>query len=88
MTVTVDAVVYWRISNPMISVTNVENASRSTQLLAQTTLRNILGTKTLGEILSDREHISAQMQVGGTRNTYRKPSINVLYILVIHIWCK
>ncbi len=63
VTVTVDAVVYWRTSNPMISVTNVENASRSTQLLAQTTLRNILGTKTLGEILSDRENISAQMQV-------------------------
>jgi len=62
VTVTVDAVVYWRISNPMISVTNVENASRSTQLLAQTTLRNCLGTKTLGEILSERENISFQMQ--------------------------
>jgi len=62
VTVTVDAVVYWRISNPMISVTNVENASRSTQLLAQTTLRNCMGTKTLSEILSDRENISYQMQ--------------------------
>jgi len=62
VTVTVDAVVYWRISNPMISVTNVENASRSTQLLAQTTLRNTMGTRTLSEILSDRENISMQMQ--------------------------
>ncbi len=64
VTVTVDAVVYWRTSNPMISVINVENASRSTQLLAQTTLRNTMGTKTLAEILSEREEISSQMQVG------------------------
>lgn len=67
MTVAVDAVVYYRISNPMISVINVENAARSTQLLAQTTLRNILGTKTLSEILTDRESISAMMQVSLSR---------------------
>lgn len=59
----VDAVVYYRINNPFISVVNVENASHSTRLLAQTTLRNILGTKTLAEILSDRETISNMMQV-------------------------
>jgi erythrocyte band 7 integral membrane protein len=41
-TVSVDAVVYFRIFNPIISVTNVENARYSTQLLAATTLRNIL----------------------------------------------
>lgn len=57
-----DAVVYSRISNSTISVTNVEDATRSTKLLAQTTLRNILGTKTLAEILSDRDTISLQMQ--------------------------
>uniref|UniRef100_A0A914C955 Band 7 domain-containing protein n=1 Tax=Acrobeloides nanus TaxID=290746 RepID=A0A914C955_9BILA len=62
VTVAVDAVVYFRISNATISVTNVEDASRSTKLLAQTTLRNILGTRTLAEMLSDREAISLQMQ--------------------------
>lgn len=46
-----DVVVYFRISNATISVTNVEDSSRSTKLLAQTTLRNILGTKTLAEML-------------------------------------
>lgn len=80
-TVSVDAVVYFRIFNPIISVTNVENSRYSTQLLAATTLRNILyvrgsssnrfelffifsyrGTKTLQEILSDRENISHSMQ--------------------------
>lgn len=63
VTVAVEAVVYFRISNATISVTNVEDSSRSTKLLAQTTLRNILGTKTLAEMLSDREQISLQIQV-------------------------
>ena len=36
---------------------------RTCRLLAQTTLRNILGTKNLHEILSDRESISGSMQV-------------------------
>ena len=59
----VDAVVFYRVSNATISVANVENAHHSTRLLAQTTLRNILGTKNLHEILSDRESISGSMQV-------------------------
>jgi len=62
VTVAVDAVVYYRINNPFISVVNVENASHSTRLLAQTTLRNILGTKTLSEILSERDSVSQMMQ--------------------------
>uniref|UniRef100_A0AC34QFL7 Band 7 domain-containing protein n=1 Tax=Panagrolaimus sp. JU765 TaxID=591449 RepID=A0AC34QFL7_9BILA len=62
VTVAVDVVVYIRISNATISVTNVEDALRSTKLLAQTTLRNILGTKTLAEMLSDRDAVSQLMQ--------------------------
>lgn len=63
MTVAVDAVVYFRISDPTMSVTNVEKVDQSTRLLAQTTLRNFLGTKNLSEILTDREEISKTMQV-------------------------
>jgi len=63
VTVAVDAVVYYRVSNATVSVTNVEDVNRSTRLLAQTTLRNVLGTKNLSEILSDRENISHFMQV-------------------------
>ena len=63
VTVAVDAVVYYRIQDATASVNNVENAPRSTQLLAATTLRNVLGTKNLSEILSDRESISEFMQV-------------------------
>ena len=64
MTIAVDAVVYFRIYNATMSITNVENANRSTRLLAQTTLRNVLGTKNLSEILSERDNISHVMQVG------------------------
>ncbi|XP_020632809.1 band 7 protein AGAP004871-like [Orbicella faveolata] len=63
VTVTVDAVVYFRIQNATVSVTNVSDAQGSTKLLAQTTLRNMIGTKNLSEILMDREGLSAQMQL-------------------------
>lgn len=63
MTVAVDAVVYYRIFDPIMSVCNVNDAFRSTQLLASTTLRNVLGTKAMSEVLSERESISQEMQV-------------------------
>ncbi|CAC5391338.1 STOM [Mytilus coruscus] len=62
VTVAVDAVVYSRIFDPTMSVCNVENAQYSTKLLAATTLRNVLGTKNMSELLSERETISEQMQ--------------------------
>jgi erythrocyte band 7 integral membrane protein len=42
VTVAVDAVVYFRIFNAVISITNVEDAAKSTKLLAATTLRNVI----------------------------------------------
>uniref|UniRef100_A0A1B6BXA4 Band 7 domain-containing protein n=1 Tax=Clastoptera arizonana TaxID=38151 RepID=A0A1B6BXA4_9HEMI len=62
VTVTVDAVVYYSISNPLSAVINITNCSHSTRLLAATTLRNVLGTRNLSEILSEREAISHTMQ--------------------------
>lgn len=62
VTVAVDAVIYARIFDATMSIINIENAHDSTKLLAATTLRNVMGTKTLSEILSDREHISNFMQ--------------------------
>ncbi|UJR32042.1 hypothetical protein I4U23_019510 [Adineta vaga] len=62
VTVSVDAVVYSRIVDPVTSVTKVNNVYSATQLLAQTTLRNMLGTKTLQDILSDREAIANLME--------------------------
>lgn len=62
VTVTVDAVVYYRVSDPTLSVNRVANAQYSTRLLAATTLRNTLGTHTLQEILGDKENIAHHMQ--------------------------
>ncbi|XP_041368259.1 mechanosensory protein 2-like isoform X1 [Gigantopelta aegis] len=62
VTVAVDAVVYYRVQNATMSITNVEDSNRSTRLLSATTLRNVLGTKNLAEILSERESISHLMQ--------------------------
>merc|ERR1712179_802398 len=59
VTVAVDAVVYYKIQNPMFATCNVVNAGMSTRLLASTTLRNTLGTKQLHEILSEREGIAS-----------------------------
>ncbi|GMT32585.1 hypothetical protein PFISCL1PPCAC_23882 [Pristionchus fissidentatus] len=59
VTVSVEAVIFFRINNPIISVTNVNDAQFSTKLLAQTTLRNVLGTKTLSEMLSERDAIAS-----------------------------
>ncbi len=62
VTITVDAVVFFRVFNPTASVVNVSNAFYSTQLLAATTLRNILGTKSLHEILREKDQIAHSMQ--------------------------
>ena len=57
VTVNVDAVVYYNIHDTLASVINVEDADKSTKQISATTLRSILGTRTLQEILSDREKI-------------------------------
>ncbi|XP_060799487.1 stomatin-like [Neoarius graeffei] len=63
VTVSVDGVVYFRVNDPILSVANVKNPDEATFLLAQTTLRNVLGTRNLSEVLSDREGISQSMQI-------------------------
>lgn len=63
VTVTVDAVLYFRIYNTVAAVINIQDVYHSTKLLCQTMLRNTLGTKTLSEMLSDRESISQHLQV-------------------------
>ena len=57
-----DAVVFYKISNPKYAVCSVENADNATQLLAQTSLRNCLGTRNLQEILQQRDDLSRELQ--------------------------
>ena len=62
VTVLVDAVVYYSVFDAMLAVCEVEMAGVSTRLLAATTLRNMMGTKTLEEILSQKEETAKVMK--------------------------
>src|SRR5437867_1642358 len=60
--VTVDAVVYFRVVEPEAAVVKVENFLKATSLIAQTTLRSVLGQAELDELLSHREKINVTLQ--------------------------
>jgi regulator of protease activity HflC (stomatin/prohibitin superfamily) len=60
--VTVDAVVYFRVVDPISSVVKVENYWKATSLIAQTTLRSVLGQAPLDDLLSQREAINLKLQ--------------------------
>ena len=63
VTVFVNAIMYYKVANATCAVANVSDYDGSARLLAATTLRNVLGTKNLGDILSERESIAKDMQV-------------------------
>ena len=63
MTVFVNAIMYYKVANATHAVSNVDDYSGSARLLAATTLRNVLGTMTLGDILCNREAIAKEMKV-------------------------
>jgi len=62
VTVFVNAIMYYKVANAIHAVANVDDYSGSARLLAATTLRNVLGTMNLGEILSQRESIAREMR--------------------------
>lgn len=62
VTVDVDAVLYYRIVEPINAVTKVENYMLATSMLAQTTLRDILGQIELDDLLSKREELNKKLQ--------------------------
>lgn len=62
LTVTVDAVMYLKVIDPIRSVTKVQNVTNSCKLLGATTLRNVLGTYNMADILSQRELINEKMK--------------------------
>ncbi|HEV2210297.1 MAG TPA: slipin family protein [Verrucomicrobiae bacterium] len=60
--VTVDAVVYFRVIDPIAAVVKVENFWKATSLIAQTTLRSVLGQGELDELLAHRDKINQTLQ--------------------------
>ena len=59
---TVDAVVYFRVVNPMDAVVKVENFWKATSLISQTTLRSVLGQSPLDDLLSQRDIVNQKLQ--------------------------
>jgi regulator of protease activity HflC (stomatin/prohibitin superfamily) len=62
VTVDVDAVVYFRITDPQKAVVEVQRYDVATSLLAQTTLRDVLGQESLDHLLSKREELNKSLQ--------------------------
>src|SRR5215213_10096590 len=60
--VSVDAVVYFRVMDPEAAIVKVEDFLRASSLIAQTTLRSVIGQSKLDELLSHREKINQQLQ--------------------------
>jgi regulator of protease activity HflC (stomatin/prohibitin superfamily) len=63
VTVKVNAVVYFRVVDPEDAVVKAVDFSRATSLVAQTTLRSILGQSDLDHLLSERDKINQSLQV-------------------------
>lgn len=61
VTVRVDAIVFYQVSNPLAAVCQNKDYNNSTKVLAGTMLRTVLGTRSLSEILADREAIAANL---------------------------
>ena len=68
---TVDAVVYFRVVDPSAAVVKVENYLRATSLIAQTTLRSVLGQSALDDLLAQRDVINQKLQ--GTIDRQTEP---------------
>jgi regulator of protease activity HflC (stomatin/prohibitin superfamily) len=62
VTVKVNAVVYFRVVEPVKAVNEVENYLLATSKLAQTTLRSVVGQVELDQVLSGRDTINHRLQ--------------------------
>jgi len=62
VTVTVDAVVYFRVVEPADAILKVLDYAKATYLLSQTTLRNVVGQSELDEVLAHRERLNDKIQ--------------------------
>jgi len=62
VTVDVDAVVYMRVNEPNNAVVKVNDYRLASSLLAQTTLRDLIGQTSFDDLLSRREEINKKMQ--------------------------
>ncbi len=69
VSVKVNAVVYFRVTDPAKAVIQVANPYEATSQLAQTTLRSVLGQHEMDEMLSQRDKLNADIQTILDQNT-------------------
>ncbi|MFW6184515.1 MAG: slipin family protein, partial [Chloroflexota bacterium] len=62
VTVRVNAVVYFRVLDPVAAVIEIEDYHRATWQIAQTTLRNVIGQSDLDQLLQEREAVNENLQ--------------------------
>jgi len=62
VTLTVDAVVYYRVIDPVKAIINVQNYPMAVSQVSQTSLRSVIGRADLDTLLSDRERINAELK--------------------------
>jgi regulator of protease activity HflC (stomatin/prohibitin superfamily) len=62
VSVKVNAVIYFRVIDPIKAIVQVENYSYAMSQLAQTTIRSVCGQAELDDLLSEREKLNAQLQ--------------------------
>lgn len=62
VTIGVDAVVYFRVSDPVRAVINVDDYLRATSQVAQTSMRSVIGRADLDTLLSDRDAINSELK--------------------------
>jgi regulator of protease activity HflC (stomatin/prohibitin superfamily) len=62
VTLRVDAVVYFRVIDPLKAIVNVQNYLFATSQVAQTSLRSVIGQSDLDDVLSNREAINSQLK--------------------------
>ena len=63
VTVRVDAVVYFKVINPLRAVVEVQDYGFAIAQVAQTSLRSIIGKSELDDLLSNREHLNEGLEV-------------------------
>ncbi len=63
VTVAVDAVAYFRVKDPVASVLKIQNWFNAAQLVAQTSLRSIIGRHELDQLLGERDRINQELKV-------------------------
>jgi regulator of protease activity HflC (stomatin/prohibitin superfamily) len=63
VTVTVDAVIYFRVVDAADAILKVADFRKATYLLGQTTLRNVVGQSELDELLAHRDRLNEKIQV-------------------------